>query len=257
MKAFLHTVAALLLLQYVPTAVSSYDETSKLTEIAPRGRKAGQEVEPSYEISYQDAAVVSGTSSIIARDEQQGIIKQHYHYQRSSEVRTGNSVSAARRRTQSSTSSSPLPSSSPSSSSFPSLQPSSNSLLSLDLTCSYKSINDDGEESTEYSCESLEFSQLRFEQCEIDVQYTYKIRNRSNNDARLDAILDESLIDVFDHGQVRTLEKSAVTDFQTMGVIDICQGDIEINKKFVAIATPLTGGGRLPYVEDNIDITTP
>ena len=110
---------------------------------------------------------------------------------------------------------------------------------------------------TEYPCESFEFLQLQLDTCNIDLQFTYRIRNRFEEDAKLDALLDESLLDVFNDRQVRTLPKGSTTQFESTGVVDICQGKPEIKKKFVVIATPLGAQQSLPYAQDSIDILTP
>ena len=110
---------------------------------------------------------------------------------------------------------------------------------------------------TEYPCESLAFSQLELDTCNIDLQFTYRIRNRFDEDAIIDALLDESLLDVFDDRQVRTLPKASLTQFQSTEVVDICKGKPAINKKFVVIATPLGAKQSLPYAKASVDILTP
>ena len=153
-----------------------------------------------------------------------------------------------------------IPSSSPSSmpstastTLVPSQQPSSSSLLSINFACFYVNENH-----TRYSCESIEFSELQFDQCEIDLNYTFSIRNRSDRNAKLDSLLNEDLVEFFDDGQSRILGKKAVTDIETTGSIDICQGNSEVTKKVLAIASPLSGGADVfPFAQDSIVIPIP
>ena len=120
------------------------------------------------------------------------------------------------------------------------------------MACSYI-----GEDNIQYSCESVEFSELEFDTCQVDVNYTYSIRNRSDKNAKLDSFLDEDLVEVFDDGQVRTLGKKSVTEIQTNGTIDICEGNSKETKKILAIASPLSGGASLPFAQDSIIVQFP
>ena len=123
------------------------------------------------------------------------------------------------------------------------------------MECVYTDIN-----GTQFTCESQNFTDLELDECDVNVNYTYSIINSSNQTATLDYILDESLSEIVfnSDGSSSLLENNVVNTFQVTDVIDICQGDDEITKKVLAIASPLDSlSEKLPYAEDFLTIQPP
>jgi hypothetical protein len=130
-------------------------------------------------------------------------------------------------------------------------------LVSVAMNCTH--ISDDG---IEYFCTSKKFAELQNDHCDIVVNYTYSIINRSNRKIIVETLLDESLTEIviIDHVQGgesrKILGKKSVTDFQDTRIINICQGTSEITKKVLAITSSIKGD-QFPYVHDMITIQTP
>lgn len=131
---------------------------------------------------------------------------------------------------------------------------SKNPPLLVDVQCTFR--NSDG---VRLACESSNFTELEINTCEIDVSYTYSVMNKSEKDAKLNYLFDETLREiVVDTGSDIILENNVVKKLRTTGVIDVCQGDDEITKKVLAIASPIDDSSEnLPYAEDILTIQPP
>ena len=93
----------------------------------------------------------------------------------------------------------------------------------------------------EYQCGSPSFLDLSFNTCDVKVTYSYTVINSSNANARLDALLDENLVNLLDNSVAIGAKSSEV--FMVEETINICRGGGSlIEKKVLAIAGGVTGG---------------
>jgi hypothetical protein len=129
-----------------------------------------------------------------------------------------------------------------------------NDKITLSISCFH--LFDDG---IQYSCESVDFSKLEFDSCEIELNYVYIITNNLNEKVRLDALLDESFRDVLSQTARGIIDMDSTKEIQSKDVLDICQGnsaESEVTKKAVAIAHPLDGTNA-PFASAVIQIKIP
>ena len=107
-----------------------------------------------------------------------------------------------------------------------------------------------------YDCESVLFSELSFDTCSVFVLYKYDVINNSNVAVRLDALIDESLMNIIGNtDQIIPANDNIV--IEKTGEIDICKnGGEHLTKKGLAIAGPLSGG-KAGIAEDNLIIKAP
>jgi hypothetical protein len=107
--------------------------------------------------------------------------------------------------------------------------------ISLDIRCSHFIDGD-----IEYSCDSTEFYNLQFDQCNIDVIYSYEVINDSSEDIEIISLFDGSLVNVFDDN---IIVGAGVTSLLTnvTGVIDTCEkGGFKITRGGLLIASVVT-----------------
>lgn len=121
----------------------------------------------------------------------------------------------------------------------------------IELTCAL--FND--EDGIEYSCESTNFTQLQYDQCDMQLNYTYTVTNQFNESILLQRLIDESFQDVIQQSQI--INAGSNISITEVGSIDICKGQ-EHTKQVVAIASLADGSGQsLPFARDTITFETP
>ncbi len=105
-------------------------------------------------------------------------------------------------------------------------------------------------------CESLAFSQLVFNTCDVLVTYRYTIINNSNVPMRLDALIDGRLVNIIGNPN-NIIAANSNLPIEKVGSINICEkGGEEIVRKGLAVASPLSGGPA-GTAEDQLQITAP
>ena len=121
--------------------------------------------------------------------------------------------------------------------------------LFIEMSCAFFT----GENNTEYSCESTNFTQLQSNQCDIELNYTYNITNTANETVLLNRIIDESFQDLIDQSLIIDAGSKL---YKRIEPTDICEEQI-YTKQVVAIATSIDSDEELPFARDNIRFQTP
>lgn len=98
------------------------------------------------------------------------------------------------------------------------------------LSCTFQ----DSQSNNFYSCESSNFTSLQFDQCQINVTYTYTVVNQRNQTTSLNRLIDGSFNDIIDETLV--LETGSEISYEVNNTIDICN-NIQITQRVVGIAT--------------------
>ena len=110
-----------------------------------------------------------------------------------------------------------------------------------------------------YECNSTNFKSLTFDQCNVDVNYTYTIYNQKNQTVSVNKFIDEAFVDIIDQSQI--VANGTEVSYERTEVIDICN-NAEVTKLVVAISSfvddaPNQLGEELPFTRSSISYETP
>ena len=110
-----------------------------------------------------------------------------------------------------------------------------------------------------YECNSTNFTSLTFDQCDVDVNYTYTIYNQKNQTVSVNKFIDETFVDIIDQSQI--IANGTEVSYQRTEVIDICN-NAEVTKLVVAISSFVDDtsnqlGEDLSFTRSSISYKTP
>ena len=110
-----------------------------------------------------------------------------------------------------------------------------------------------------YECNSTNFTSLTFDQCDVDVNYTYTIYNQKNQTVSVNKFIDGAFVDIIDQSQI--VANGTEVSYERTEVIDICN-NAEVTKAVVAISSFVDDasnqlGEDLPFTRSSITYETP
>ena len=110
-----------------------------------------------------------------------------------------------------------------------------------------------------YECNSNNFTSLTFDQCNVDVNYTYTIYNQKNQTISVNKLIDEAFVDIIDQSQI--IANGTEVSYQRAEVVDICNNAV-VTKLVVAISSFVDDasnqqGEDLPFTKSSISYETP
>jgi hypothetical protein len=111
--------------------------------------------------------------------------------------------------------------------------------------------------STEYSCQSTNFTELELDECQVNVTFTYTIVNKRNKKIRLNKLINESFEDILKPKQNPIIRGKNKVSIVVHDSIDVCE-NTKVERQAVAMSAYAGENGKsLPILRESINFQTP
>lgn len=130
-----------------------------------------------------------------------------------------------------------------------------NDTFSMSISCVHEANEGDGINML-YPCESTNFTNLEYNQCEITLVFTYAFENKAESSIRLQRLVDDNFNDVIDQSQL--IEGNSEVSIQRSETYDICSS--RFGRKRVVAITEFAQGSvvtALQSFKDEINFQAP
>jgi hypothetical protein len=123
----------------------------------------------------------------------------------------------------------------------------------LDITCSYFTTN-----GVEYACDDSEaFSELEFDQCNVDFKYKYSIVNNYEESTTIIKMYDESLVNILGDAPEILGPNSSPLEIEIDKKIDVCQHEGSKVKKDAVLVASLANSGDFKEARGGFEFHIP
>ncbi len=121
--------------------------------------------------------------------------------------------------------------------------------LSVSISCVY---TDD--DTVDYSCQSTNFTDLEYTQCNLRVLYIYTITNHRDITVQLEQLIDENFSNIIYESML--IEGQTSITIRQIETLDICTTRIR-DRRVAAIAQSVSDKSPLPLAHNAIQFQTP